>query len=160
MRFSIQTHSRWTRMNITLMSFASSRTWTLLFVKNFNVYMQRRSSMSDPKQWTNQKTPEAGQALPAYYLQQKIGMATVLFDLNMAEKAFYSVLLSKPFLSAASRVFRCIDTLCVNGPLIMHTNDVIVELQWVMCWKQITFVATNTSQITGFFIPLLIPPIK
>ncbi len=101
-----------------------------------------------------------GASIASYYLQQKIGMATVLFDHNMAEKAFYSVLLSKPFLSAASRVFRCKDMLCVNGPLIMHTNDVIVELQWVMCWKQITFVATNTSQITGFFIPLLIPPIK
>ncbi len=53
-------------------------------MQNFNFYMQCYSSISVPKQWTNQKTPEAGQA---FVYSSKL--ATVLVEI-----LFYSILLS------------------------------------------------------------------
>ncbi len=40
--------------------------------KNFNFYTQKRSSMLFPKQWTNQKTPEAGQVLQAFVYSSEL----------------------------------------------------------------------------------------
>ncbi len=118
--------------------------------------------MSFPKQWTNQKSPKAGQALQAFVYSSKLARKLFFCDSNIAEKALIvavcdkknssdfflykrslifsiysavwllsviSVITSclkstsqdpcilKPFLSVVSRVFRCKDVLCVNGPL-------------------------------------------
>lgn len=111
-------------MTITLVShvFCSISHMSAAFLKEFQLLHAARLINVSSKA-VDQSEDDGGRvSIASFYLQQQIGMATVFFYGNMAEKVFYSVLFSKPFLSAASRVFRCKDAFCVNGPLITHKN--------------------------------------
>ncbi len=66
-------------------------------MQNFNFYTQCYSSISVPKQWTNQKTPEAGQA---FVYSSKL--ATVLFGGKLVLHFYLFVFF--PFLSTASHI--------------------------------------------------------
>ncbi len=84
--------------------------------------------MSVPKQWTNQNSSEAGQALQAFVYSRKLTWH--LFYLTPARRRKHSVLRfsKKPFLSAASRIFRHKDVFCVNAlsediPMYIFQDD-------------------------------------
>lgn len=91
-------------------------TFPLFFYENvldghvFKTPCQEFQLLHTAQQWTNQKTPEPGQ----------VSMATVVFDGNRAEEAFWLCFFFYIFLHSwvlLLAFLRHKDAFCVNGPL-------------------------------------------
>ncbi len=118
--------------------------------------MQRSSSMSVPKQWTNQKIPEAGQVLQAFVYSRKLAWQLYYLTVTWWRRYCYfrycitsEKRISRPshsvlrffFSECRKSVFRHKGTFCVNGPL----------LHFLHCTNRLCIFLYNKSSFLSYF---------